>query len=87
MAQLHKRFTDEQVRDLMKRYSNGEIKREHVQTVLNIGKSRFFSLMNLYRKNPVAFSIAYKRTKATRVIAGPLERNILKELAVALEVY
>lgn len=59
MAQLHKKFTNEQVKDLMKRYLNGEIKREHVQTVLDIGKSRFFSLLNLYRKNPVAFSIAY----------------------------
>jgi len=83
MAQLHKKFTDEQVKDLMKRYSNGEIKREHVQTVLNIGKSRFFSLLNLYRKDPIAFSIAYKRTKATRIIAEPIEHNILKELVVA----
>ena len=83
MAQLHKKFTDEQVKDLMKRYSNVEIKREHVQTVLNIGKSRFFSLLNLYRKDPVAFSIAYKRTKATRIIAEPIEHNILKELVVA----
>ena len=83
MAQLHKKFTNEQVKDLMKRYSNGEIKREHVQTVLNIGKSRFFSLLNLYRKDPVAFSIAYKRTKATRIIAEPIEHNILKELVVA----
>lgn len=83
MAQLHKKFTDEQVKDLMKRYSNGEIKREHVQTVLNIGKSRFFSLLNLYRKDPIAFSIAYKRTKATRIIAKPIEQNILKELVVA----
>lgn len=83
MAQLHKKFTDEQIKDLMKRYSNGEIKREHVQTVLNIGKSRFFNLLNLYRKDPVAFSIAYKRTKATRIIAEPIEHNILKELVVA----
>lgn len=83
MAQLHKKFTDEQIKDLMKRYSNGEIKREHVQTVLNIGKSRFFSLLNLYRKDPAAFSIAYKRTKATRIIAEPIEQNILKELTVA----
>ncbi len=46
MAQLHKKFTNEQVKDLMKRYSNAEIKREHVQTILNIGKSRFFRVFN-----------------------------------------
>jgi hypothetical protein len=34
MAQLHKRFTDEQVKDLMKRYLNKELKREHVQQIL-----------------------------------------------------
>ncbi len=83
MAQLHKKFTNEQVKDLMNRYSRGEIKREHVQTILNIGKSRFFSLLNLYRKDPIAFSIAYKRTKATRIIAKPIEQNIIKELVVA----
>lgn len=83
MAQLHKKFTDEQIKDIMKRYLNGEIKREHVQTILNIGKSRFFSLLDLYRKEPAGFSIAYKRTKATRVIAKPIEQNILKELTVA----
>jgi len=83
MAQLHKKFTDEQVKDLMKRYSNSEIKREHVQNVLDIGKSRFFSLLNLYRKDPGEFSIAYKRTKATRLIPAQIEQNIIKELAVA----
>jgi len=83
MAQLHKKFTDEQVKDLMKRYSQGEIKRAHVQTVLNIGKSRFFGLLNLYRKDPAGFSIAYKRAKATRLIPAQIEQNIIKELAVA----
>jgi len=85
MAQLHKKFNDEQVKDLMKRYANGEIKREHVQTVLNIGKSRFFSLLNLYRKDPDGFSIAYKRTKSTRTIDPKIEKNIFKELKIAKE--
>lgn len=85
MAQLHKKFTDEQVKDLMKRYSNCEIKREHVQTVLSIGKSRFFSLLNVYRKDPVTFSITYKRTKATRTIDPKIEKNVFKELKIAKE--
>jgi len=85
MAQLHKKFTNEQVKDLMKRYSNGEIKREHVQTVLNIGKSRFFSLLSFYRKNPDDFNIAYKRTQATRTIDPKIEKNVFKELKIAKE--
>lgn len=83
MAQLHNKFSDEQIRDLMKRYLSGGIKREHVQTVLSIGKSRFFSLLNTYRKDPLAFSIAYKRTKATRTIDPKVEKNVFKELKIA----
>jgi hypothetical protein len=41
---IHKKFTNEQVKYLMQRYLNGEIKRKPVQTILNIGKSRFFGL-------------------------------------------
>lgn len=85
MAQLHKKFTNEQVKDLMNRYLNGEIKREHVQTALNIGKSRFFSLLGQYRKNPDSFDIAYKRTKATRAIDPKIEKNVFKELKIAKE--
>ncbi len=77
---IHKKFTDEQVKDLMQRYLNGEIKREHVQTILNIGKSRFFDLLADYRKNPQGFSIAYERAQSTRTIDPKIETNILKEL-------
>lgn len=83
--QIHKKFTDEQVKDLMQRYLNSEIKREHVQTVLNIGKSRFFGLLNLYRSNPADFSIAYKRAKGTRTINPKIEKNIFKELKITKE--
>lgn len=85
MAQLHKKFTNEQVKDLMKRYLNGSIKREHVQTALSIGKSRFFSLLGQYRKNPDNFDIAYKRAKATRAIDPKIEKNVFKELKIAKE--
>ena len=77
---IHRKFTNEQVKDLMQRYLNGEIKREHVQTILNIGKSRFFGLLADYRKNPQEFSIAYERTQNTRTIDPGIETNILKEL-------
>lgn len=81
--QIHKKFTDEQVKDLMQRYLNGEIKREHVQTILKIGKSRFFSLLAHYRENPQEFSVAYRRIKRTRAIDPKIEKNIFKELKVA----
>jgi hypothetical protein len=78
--QIHKKFTDEQIKDLMQRYLNGEIKRRHIQTVLNIGKSRFFELLADYRNNPGNFSVAYTRTGKTRALDPKIEENILKEL-------
>jgi len=78
--QIHKSFTNDQVKDLFKRYLNKELKRTHVQTMLKIGKSRFFALLRKYRKNPDKFSIAYERTEKTRTIDPKIEKNILKEL-------
>lgn len=79
--QIHKKFTNEQVKDLMQRYLNGEIKRQHVQTILKIGKSRFFALVQSYRQNPEKFTIAYQRTRTTRGLDTKISKNILKELA------
>lgn len=78
--QVHKKFTNEQVKDLMKRYENDEIKSEHIQRILNIGKTRFFALLKSYRSNPVRFSIQYVRNQPTRAINPAIENNILKEL-------
>ena len=37
MVQLHKKFTDSQVRELIDRYLRKEIKRKYIQEVLGIG--------------------------------------------------
>lgn len=81
MAQLHKNFTDSQVTELLLRYLKKEIKRKHVQEILQIGKSRFFELINKYRKDSNTFSIQYKRENATREISRDIEENIIKELS------
>ena len=78
--QIHKKFTDEQVKDFMQRYLNGELKRGHIQQVLNIGPTRFFALLKKYRKNPEIFSVQYKRSGVTRTIDPKIEKNILKDL-------
>lgn len=80
MAQLHKNFTDEQVKDLMQRYIKKELKRGHIQQMLKIGKTRFFALVQNYRDNPAGFSIQYSRKIKTRNIDPAIEKNILKEL-------
>jgi hypothetical protein len=41
MVQLHKRFTDSQVKELIERYLKKAIKRGYIKEVLGIGKRGF----------------------------------------------
>ena len=41
MAQLHRRFTDSQVKELLERYLRNEIQKDHIQQILGIKKRRF----------------------------------------------
>lgn len=82
MAQLHRKFTDEQVKELIEKYLRKEVGRNYLQEILGINKTRFFALVKLYRDNPLAFSIQYERNGRTRAIPEGVEKNILKELSV-----
>lgn len=82
MVQLHKKFTDSQVKELIDRYLRKEIKRKYIQEVFGIGKTRFFSLIKAYRQNPDEFSIQYTRSSKTRKISQDIEDNIIKELQI-----
>jgi hypothetical protein len=80
---IHKRFTDEQVKDLMKRYGTGEISRANIETILGIGQTRFFTLIKAYRDNPESFSIGYRRHNPTRHIGQKTEVRIIQELSAS----
>jgi len=82
MVQLHKKFTDSQIKELIERYLRKEIERKYIQEVLGIGKTRFFSLIKIYRENPDEFSIQYTRNSKTRKISQDIEDNIIKELQI-----
>ena len=82
MSQLHRRFTDEQVRVLFQSYCKGKMSRVDIQEILDIGKSRFFVLLNEYRQNPETFSIAYQRRTHSRLsteIEKKIEMALLRE--------
>ncbi|MDY6820803.1 MAG: hypothetical protein SVN78_04180, partial [Deferribacterota bacterium] len=81
MVQLHKKFTDDQIKDLFKRYLKKEIERKYIQEILGIGKTRFFALVKDYRKNPEQFSIQYKRTTNPK-LSKTAEEAIIKELKI-----
>jgi len=82
MVQIHKEFTDSQVKELIERYLKNEIERKYIQQVLGIGKTRFFALIKDYRKDPNKFSIQYTRKTKTRTIPQVVEGNIIRELQI-----
>ena len=79
MDQLHKRFTAEQVKALLRGYSQGVLNRSAIEEVVGVGKTRFFALLREYRQNPDGFSLDYQRTTVTRLPASA-EKEIEREL-------
>jgi len=82
MKQLHKKFTDCQVKDLMERYLKKKIERKDIQKVLGIKKTRFFALIKRFKDDSENFSVSYFRNTPTRVISKAIETNIIKELKI-----
>jgi hypothetical protein len=85
MSQLHKRFTSEQIKELLERYLKNEMERKYIQEILGIKKRRFFMLVKRYKEHPESFSIQYQRTTPSR-IAPEIEQNLLKELLIEKEI-
>ena len=82
LAQIHKKFTDEQVKELIEKYLRRDVGRNYLQEILGINKTRFFALVKAYRDNPLKFSIQYVRRGKTRAISEAVENNILTELSI-----
>lgn len=57
MKQLHKKFNDCQIKDLMARYLKKKIERAEIQKVLDIKKTRFFALVKRLKDDPENFSV------------------------------
>ena len=69
MDQIHKRFTTEQVKVLLKGYYQGMLDRAAVEEILGIGKTRFFALLKQYRLDPSRLCLGYRRETPTRISA------------------
>jgi hypothetical protein len=80
MKQLHNKFTNDQVKDLINRYQKREIERKYLQVILGIRKTRFFALLKQFKTDPGNFSISYSRKSPTRKISPDIEKHILEEL-------
>jgi hypothetical protein len=85
MSQIHRRFTDEQVKLLFGGYCHGQLTRSDLQELLGIGRSRFFALLRAYRQDPEAFTIAYRRStpaKLTPEVEHEIKIALLREKAI-----
>jgi hypothetical protein len=81
-SQIHTKFTTDQVKELLQKYLDGSVERKYLQEVLGIGKSRFFEIIQAYRKDKDSFSVEYKRSSEAKRIAPEIQDNILQELAI-----
>lgn len=74
MEQIHRRFSNEQVKVLFAAYEKGHISRLEIEETLEIGKTRFFALMKKYRESPDTFSMDYHRSSRGRLSAEAEEK-------------
>jgi len=79
MSQLHKRLSDDQVCAFFQSYCQGALSRTEIQKVLEIGKTRFFALLRVFREDPKNFTIAYNR-KTPAKLSSQAESKIKKAL-------
>ena len=73
-SQLHKNFTDSQIKSLLKSYVDKEIKINHILQMLKIKRRRFFELLAKYRKDPDNFSIQHGR----RMLSRKIDKTLLE---------
>ena len=85
MVQLHKRFTDEQIKLLFQSYCQRQVSRADLQEMIGISKSRFFVLLKEFRSDPERFTIAYQRKTNPRIPPAAekeIKKALLQEKAV-----
>lgn len=83
--QLHKRLTDEQVKNILAEYVAGKVKAKEAIRLLAISRARFYQLVADFKDDQADFSLAYKRESANNKLDEKIEKNILAELKTEKE--
>ena len=89
MRQLHKRFTNDQIKVMFQGYDAGKLRRAEVQEMLEIGKTRFFALLKKYKQDPENFTVAYERVstaKLTEKTEAAIRAALLQEKEIVEDV-
>jgi hypothetical protein len=84
-SQLHKRLTEEQVKNILAEYMAGKVKAKEAIRLLAISRARFYQLANDFKEDQAGFSLAYKRESANNKLDEKIEANILAELKTEKE--
>jgi hypothetical protein len=84
-AQLHKRFTPEQVHDIVGKYVKKYLQAKEACRFLGIGRTRLHTLVKAYRIDTDSPDISYKRRTANNTLKSSIKEHILKELAFEKE--
>jgi hypothetical protein len=85
MDQIHRRFSTDHVRNLLRGYTEGLLERPVIEETLGINKSRFFALLRVYRNDPEAFTITYQRWTPRKLSAASeseIKKAVLAEKAL-----
>lgn len=83
--QLHKRFVDDQVKDIVIKYINKKLRAKEACSYLGIGRTRLCQLAKDYLSDPQKSIVGYKRSNPTRVIKLSIKEHILAELSFEKE--
>ena len=59
MKQLHKKFSNYQIKELIARYLKKKIARKYIQEFLDMKKTKFSALVKQLKDDPENFSIPY----------------------------
>jgi len=78
--QIHRRLTDEHVKTLLELYENQAIDLADVLQRLGCRRSRFFELLQRYRRDPKSFTITYPRDNAQHRLSPAIDQIIREEL-------
>ena len=78
-TQLHKKYDDDFVKSILHKYLSKDLSVTQTLDILRLKKTRFFELVQKFKRNAETFSIEYKR-KTTNRISRELEDIIIHEL-------
>jgi len=79
-SQIHRRFTDDQVKLLLELYAKKAIPLEQVLQQLECSRSRFYQILKAYRYDQGEFTVAYGRNYPQHRLSKKMERAIREEL-------